>query len=134
MTMTTTHNLGFPRIGAKRELKFTQEAYWKGETTLDELKRLGAHILLDDIGSGRSTIEHMMILEPNQLKIGQSLSQHVSAQPIKRKQLERLVAIAKSMGASIIADGVKSKEDEKVLLETGVEYGQGLIYGSSSAL
>ena len=44
MTMTTIHNLGFPRIGAKRELKFAQEAYWKGETTLDELKRLGAQL------------------------------------------------------------------------------------------
>lgn len=98
---------------------------------IDELKRLGAQILLDDIGSGRSTIEHIMILEPNQLKIGQALSQHVSARPVKRKQLERLVAIAQSMGASVIADGVRSKDDEKVLLETGVEYGQGLIYGSS---
>ncbi|MBA3992703.1 MAG: hypothetical protein C0469_04190 [Cyanobacteria bacterium DS2.3.42] len=98
---------------------------------IDELKRLGAQLLLDDIGSGRSTIEHMMILEPNQLKIGQALSQHVSAQPVKRRQLERLVAIAQSLGATIIADGVKSKDDEKVLLETGVEFGQGLIYGSS---
>lgn len=52
----------------------------------------------------------------------------------KRKQLERLVAIAQSMGASIIADGVKSKDDEKALLETGVEYGQGLIYGASVPL
>ena len=101
---------------------------------IEELKRLGAQILLDDIGSGRSTIEHMMILEPNLLKIGQSLSQHISAQPVKRKQLERLVAIAQSTGASIIADGVKSKDDEKVLLETGVEYGQGLIYGASTEL
>ena len=42
--MTTIHNLGFPRIGAKRELKFAQEAYWKGETSLDDLKRLGAEL------------------------------------------------------------------------------------------
>ncbi len=40
--MATTHNLGFPRIGAKRELKFALEAYWKGEGPLDELKRTGA--------------------------------------------------------------------------------------------
>lgn len=42
--MVTTHNLGFPRIGAKRELKFGLEAYWKGESTLDELKALGAQL------------------------------------------------------------------------------------------
>ncbi len=40
--MVTTHNLGFPRIGAKRELKFGLERYWKGESSRDELKALGA--------------------------------------------------------------------------------------------
>jgi 5-methyltetrahydropteroyltriglutamate--homocysteine methyltransferase len=42
--MVTTHNLGFPRIGAKRELKFGLERYWKGESSLDELKALGAQL------------------------------------------------------------------------------------------
>ncbi|WP_150623388.1 5-methyltetrahydropteroyltriglutamate--homocysteine S-methyltransferase [Pandoraea captiosa] len=40
--MAKTHNLGFPRIGAKRELKFGLEAYWKGQATLDALEALGA--------------------------------------------------------------------------------------------
>jgi 5-methyltetrahydropteroyltriglutamate--homocysteine methyltransferase len=39
--MVTTHNLGFPRIGAKRELKFALEAYWKGQSDLDAVKQLG---------------------------------------------------------------------------------------------
>ncbi|MHC3921576.1 5-methyltetrahydropteroyltriglutamate--homocysteine S-methyltransferase [Alcaligenes nematophilus] len=42
--MTTIHNLGFPRIGAKRELKFALESYWKGESSRDELKALGAQL------------------------------------------------------------------------------------------
>lgn len=42
--MVTTHNLGFPRIGAKRELKFGLERYWKGESSRDELKTLGAQL------------------------------------------------------------------------------------------
>ncbi|HRK86922.1 MAG TPA: 5-methyltetrahydropteroyltriglutamate--homocysteine S-methyltransferase [Alcaligenes faecalis] len=40
--MTTIHNLGFPRIGAKRELKFALESYWKGDSSRDELQALGA--------------------------------------------------------------------------------------------
>ena len=40
--MALTHNLGFPRIGAKRELKFALESYWKGESSIDELKASGA--------------------------------------------------------------------------------------------
>ncbi|VVE65527.1 5-methyltetrahydropteroyltriglutamate--homocysteine S-methyltransferase [Pandoraea anapnoica] len=44
--MVKTHNLGFPRVGAKRELKFGQEAYWKGQSSRDELKALGASLRL----------------------------------------------------------------------------------------
>ncbi|MFZ6731660.1 5-methyltetrahydropteroyltriglutamate--homocysteine S-methyltransferase [Undibacterium sp. Ji42W] len=42
--MVTTHNLGFPRIGARRELKFALESYWKGESSRDALKGLGAEV------------------------------------------------------------------------------------------
>lgn len=35
--MALTHNLGFPRIGAKRELKFAQEAFWKGQHSAEDL-------------------------------------------------------------------------------------------------
>jgi 5-methyltetrahydropteroyltriglutamate--homocysteine methyltransferase len=42
--MVPTHNLGFPRIGAKRELKFALESYWKGQSSRDELKALGAQL------------------------------------------------------------------------------------------
>ena len=39
--MTLAHNLGFPRIGVRRELKHAQEAYWRGETTAAELAATG---------------------------------------------------------------------------------------------
>ncbi len=42
--MITTHNLGFPRIGAQRELKFALESYWKGDTPREALKALGAQL------------------------------------------------------------------------------------------
>ncbi|WP_024539106.1 5-methyltetrahydropteroyltriglutamate--homocysteine S-methyltransferase [Comamonas badia] len=42
--MTMIHNLGFPRIGARRELKFALESYWKGESSRDELQAVGAQL------------------------------------------------------------------------------------------
>jgi 5-methyltetrahydropteroyltriglutamate--homocysteine methyltransferase len=42
--MATTHNLGFPRIGAQRELKFALESYWKGQLSRDDLKATGAQL------------------------------------------------------------------------------------------
>ena len=40
--MVTTHNLGFPRIGQRRELKFALEGYWKGELSEDNLQQTAA--------------------------------------------------------------------------------------------
>lgn len=42
--MAITHNLGFPRIGAKRELKFALESYWKGQSSRADLQSLGAEL------------------------------------------------------------------------------------------
>ncbi len=42
--MVSTHNLGFPRIGAERELKFALEAYWKGEGTREQLQNVGKEL------------------------------------------------------------------------------------------
>ncbi|WP_442592571.1 5-methyltetrahydropteroyltriglutamate--homocysteine S-methyltransferase [Parapusillimonas sp. JC17] len=42
--MVTTHNLGFPRIGARRELKFALEAYWSGKSSRDALRETGRQL------------------------------------------------------------------------------------------
>ncbi len=42
--MHATHNLGYPRIGARRELKRAQEQYWRGDIDQSELRRVGADL------------------------------------------------------------------------------------------
>src|SRR6266571_5337031 len=42
--MTVAHILGFPRIGAKRELKLALEAYWRGEIPERELSNVGREL------------------------------------------------------------------------------------------
>jgi 5-methyltetrahydropteroyltriglutamate--homocysteine methyltransferase len=42
--MVTTHNLGFPRIGKKRELKFALEKYWEGEISRQQLLQTGSEL------------------------------------------------------------------------------------------
>ncbi|TAL08825.1 MAG: hypothetical protein EPO03_03100, partial [Porticoccaceae bacterium] len=38
------HNLGFPRIGRNRELKWALEAYWRGELDQDQLELRGREL------------------------------------------------------------------------------------------
>lgn len=42
--MALTHILGYPRIGAQRELKFAQEAFWRGEHSEAQLRSVGAQL------------------------------------------------------------------------------------------
>ena len=42
--MTTIHTLGFPRMGANRELKFALERHWRGEISADELQAVGSEL------------------------------------------------------------------------------------------
>lgn len=42
--MAITHNLGFPRIGKQRELKFALEAYWQGKSSLESLQNTGREL------------------------------------------------------------------------------------------
>ncbi len=42
--MPTIHNLGFPRIGKKRELKFALEKYWQGHSSQPELEEVAAQL------------------------------------------------------------------------------------------
>ena len=44
--MTVSHILGYPRIGAQRELKKVTEAYWKGDVSRDELEAAGQALRL----------------------------------------------------------------------------------------
>jgi 5-methyltetrahydropteroyltriglutamate--homocysteine methyltransferase len=46
--MVTTHNLGLPRIGNRRQLKFSLEAYWRREISADELEHTAQQIRRDN--------------------------------------------------------------------------------------
>ena len=53
-----THTLGFPRMGAQRELKFALERHWRGELGAEALEALGAEL------------EHPFGLAANDLALG----------------------------------------------------------------
>ena len=42
--MVSTHILGFPRMGARRELKFALESHWTGQSSAVELEALGTDL------------------------------------------------------------------------------------------
>ena len=99
---------------------------------VEELRREGAFIALDDVGFGRSSLEALILLEPDSVKFDKSVVQGVATDAAKRRVLSRLLKVVHGIDAEIVAEGVETEDDRQVLLDLGVPYGQGYLWGRPS--
>jgi diguanylate cyclase (GGDEF)-like protein len=98
------------------------------------VRAVGAQVAVDDVGSGRGTLDSVVALEPDVAKLDIRLVRGVSKDPRRRRFLERLVRVAHTLGAELVAEGVETREDLAVLLELGVPLGQGWLWGRAVPL
>jgi EAL domain-containing protein (putative c-di-GMP-specific phosphodiesterase class I) len=96
---------------------------------VNALKQAGILVAIDDVGFGRSSLESLILLEPDLVKVDRKYVSGVSREPAKARLLRRVVNVAKSLGAEIVAEGIEVKDDLPVLEEMGVHYGQGYYWG-----
>jgi EAL domain-containing protein (putative c-di-GMP-specific phosphodiesterase class I) len=92
---------------------------------LHELKREGFGIAIEDMGSGYSTLQSLVELEPDYLKFEIGLARHMERDPIRRSVLETLVELSEKIGARVIAAGIESEAELRTLRELRVPLGQG---------
>lgn len=93
------------------------------------LRRAGIKVAIDDLGFGRSCLEGIILLEPDIVKIDKKCVTGISADEAAVKSLKRLLKMAKSLGAEVIAEGVETSEDLHLLRDLGVKYAQGYLFG-----
>jgi len=93
------------------------------------LKRLGVQVAIDDVGFGRSSLETLIILEPDVVKIDQRIVKGAARDKGKEQLLRRLVKVVGAMGSELVAEGIESREDLGLLREVGVHLGQGFLWG-----
>lgn len=93
------------------------------------LKGNGILVAIDDVGFGRSSLESLIILEPDIVKIDRKYVSGIAAEPSKARLLKRLVKVVTALGADLIAEGIEQREELDILLELGVNYGQGWYWG-----
>jgi EAL domain-containing protein (putative c-di-GMP-specific phosphodiesterase class I) len=86
---------------------------------------LGITIAIDDVGAGFSSLEAVMELKPKYVKIDASLVRGAAENPGKRGMIKAVHALAKSIDAETIAEGVETKEDLEEVTNLGVTYAQG---------
>lgn len=96
------------------------------------LKKAGVQVAIDDVGFGRSSLESLILLEPDVVKVDIKFVAGISMDPQKQRLLKRLIGVVQALGAELIAEGIETREDLQVLKEMGVEYGQGFLWGIPS--
>jgi len=97
--------------------------------TILRLKNAGILIALDDYGFGNSSIETLILLEPDIVKIDKKIIIGISKDARKYNSLKRLLKVIESCKAAVIAEGIENADDFEVLRNLGVVYGQGYYMG-----
>ena len=93
------------------------------------LQEAGIRIAIDDVGFGNSCLEGLIMLQPQVMKIDKRLVGGLAQSKDLRGALTRLLKVADVLGAEVVAEGIAVQDDYQVLLDLGVRFGQGYLFG-----
>ncbi len=101
---------------------------------LAPLRRSGIRVAIDDAGAGYSTLQHILQLAPDRIKLDMSLTRSVDTNPARRALVLAMVLFARETGAVLIAEGIETRGEFETLVELGVAKGQGYFLGRPDRL
>lgn len=96
------------------------------------LRTIGLSLALDDFGDGRSSLRLWSQVRPDIVKIDKYFSRDISSNADKLKTLQALLQIADVFGTALVAEGIESEADLRVVRDLGIAYGQGYLLGRPS--
>lgn len=88
-------------------------------------RAMGFKVAIDDLGEGFSSLRLWLELRPEFVKIDMSFVQGCDLDPIKLQFLKSIQQIAASCGTQIIAEGIETEAELRVVKDTGIALGQG---------
>jgi EAL domain-containing protein (putative c-di-GMP-specific phosphodiesterase class I) len=89
---------------------------------------LGFTFAIDDVGSGYSGLETMATLGASYFKIDMGLVRDVHQKRVSQQVVKAILDLGEGVGATVIAEGIQTKQEADALVEIGVRYGQGYFY------
>ena len=95
------------------------------DLNLDLLRERGLAIEIDDFGSGHASIVGLLRVRPDALKIDQRLVIPTTVSESYRRIVGSVIDIARTLGATVTAEGVETAEHAKVMTELGCDVLQG---------
>ena len=112
-------------------LEITERTYavYEGlfREVLSKFRSQNFRIAVDDVGTGYSNLSSLADIEPDYLKFDNVFVRGIDRRQVKQDLLEALMSFARKMHTKVIAEGIETREELRVLQSLGVPYGQGFL-------
>lgn len=96
---------------------------------VQQIHSMGAVLALDDFGDGRSSLRLWSELQPDIVKIDKYFTMDLSRHAKKVQTLRALIQIAEIFGTVLVAEGIETENDLRVVRDLGIGLGQGYFMG-----
>jgi len=96
---------------------------------LGRLRRAGARIAVDDTGAGFASLRHVLMLQPDLIKLDTSLTRGIETDKRQQALVRAVTQFAAQVGADVLAEGIEEQGQLDALREIGVPLGQGWHLG-----
>ncbi len=91
-------------------------------------------LAVDDAGSGYATLQHVLRLRPQVVKLDRAWVSGVDGDRPRQVLISGLISLAREIDATLIAEGVETPEEARTLTDLGVVYAQGYLFGKPAPL
>ena len=113
-------------------LEITESAYTSDSKhiieVVENLRSLGHKVEMDDFGSGYSSLNMLTSMPIDVLKMDKAFIRNIKPGNKEMKLVELVLDIAKNLGVSVVAEGVETEEEYKMLKEAGCDIIQGYYF------
>jgi PAS domain S-box-containing protein len=110
------------------------EDYEPLQRAINRLRRNGVRLAIDDAGAGFASLKHIVRLLPEFIKLDLFLIRNIHEDPVKRAVVAGMLGVASQIGGKVIAEGVETQDELRVLMDLGVEWAQGYHLGRPGPL
>ena len=116
-------------LGPRLELEVLETAALTdigfSSAVMERCVRLGVRWALDDFGTGYSTLTYLKRLPVQVLKIDRSFVHNMLADEQDRAIVEGVISLSRTFGCVVVAEGVETAAQARMLMDMGCEIGQG---------
>lgn len=117
--------------GDRLQLEFTEAALMRHQqapATLRQLKAMGLHLVLDNLGTGHVSLSELSTLPIDGVKIDQKITQKIDTDITSRRLCAGIIALGRELGLAVVAEGIETDAQYAFLREHDCDAGQGFLF------